>query len=355
MLPEISLLQGLVWSRYRGTPYKLNLNLTNLCNSRCRTCNIWTAYKVEPARAQEELREDEIKRLLRSTGLDLKWLTLAGGEPFLRPDFENILKWVIDECPSLSLLSIPSNGLDTDHIISCLRSVKDQKRLLIYLTFSLDGPPEVHDSVRGISGGYEKTWGTYMAARELLAENNHFRIALETTVSKYNIDCVEPFVTRLIDEGHSVIITIAHNAYQYKNERQTTLLPENSGRAHAVFMNLAELMCGPSPEQILKRIYLRNCSRYMGDHKKMIVPCTALQNSIVVDPRGDVFPCTMWNKKIGNIRDYDYDLMRIWNVVGRAEIRSEIERGQCPVCWTPCEAYQSILENFYRPAVFRNL
>jgi hypothetical protein len=35
----------------------------------------------------------------------------------------------------------------------------------------------------------------------------------------------------------------------------------------------------------------------------------------------------------------------IWNAHETRRLQSEIWKGQCPQCWTACEAYQSILGN----------
>jgi MoaA/NifB/PqqE/SkfB family radical SAM enzyme len=286
----------------------------------------------------------------------IKWLTIAGGEPFLHKSFEQVLQFVINECPSIRLLSIPSNGLDTDRIISYLSRVKNQNKLLLYVTFSIDGPPDIHDFVRGVEQGYARTWKTYMEAKKLLGGNKNIRIALETTISKYNANHVEPFIKKLISENHNLIVTVAHNAYQYKNEGQERLLfHESSDHVKAVVESVANHIRGFSPEKILKKIYLKNCVQYMEDSGKHILPCTALQNSIVVDPYGNVFPCTMWDKKLGNIREHDYNIMALWQADQRLQTRREITKAQCPGCWTPCEAYQTIAENFYRPSVFKNL
>ena len=354
MLKELTLLKGLLLSRLRNAPSKLNLNITALCNSQCRTCNIWNVYRQNPAKVREEMTADEIKQLLRSLGSHIQWLTIAGGEPFLYKGFEHILQFVIDECPSIRLLSIPSNGLDTGRIMACLERIKNQNRLLLYVTFSIDGPPEVHDFVRGVDQGYARTWKTYTEAKKLLEGNRNFRIALESTISKYNANQIEPFIKKLISENHTLIVTVAHNAYQYKNEQQESqLFHESSDKVKAIVENVAGHIRGLSPEKILKKVYLRNCVRYIENPGKPVLPCTALQNSIVVDPYGTVFPCTMWNRGIGNIREHDYNLMALWNTNERRVIKKEIIKGQCPGCWTPCEAYQSIAENFYRLRVLK--
>jgi MoaA/NifB/PqqE/SkfB family radical SAM enzyme len=183
LLKQISLLNAIFYNRARGVPSKLNFNITSRCNSQCRTCNVWTAYRQNPGKAQDELTEDEIKRLLGRPGLPVSWLAITGGEPFLRKDFGQILLYIINNCTSIKLLTVPSNGLDNNKIVSCLEKIKDQKRLLIYISFSLDGPPGVHDSVRGIKNGYTKTWDTYNEVRKLVAGNKNFHVGFETTLS----------------------------------------------------------------------------------------------------------------------------------------------------------------------------
>ena len=357
MLKELDLFKGFFLSRLRDVPSKLNLNITSLCNSQCRTCNIWKAYREDPKKASDELTQEEIQSMLSAPGLNIEWLTIAGGEPFLKPGFEQILQFAVNRCPSIKLLSIPSNGLDTKRILQCLAPVSGQKNLLLYVTFSLDGPPDVHDFVRGVPGGYARTWETYTEVKKLVAGNVNFRIGLETTISRYNIDHVEPFIKKLIADGHSLIVTMAHNAYQYKNEQDGHLMLQDGGaeRVKDIIRSVAGSVRGLSPDSVLKRVYLNNCITHVENPGRQILPCTALQNSIVVDPYGNVFPCTMWNRRLGNIRDHRYDLMALWGDGERAQARRDIAQRRCPACWTPCEAYQSIAQNFYRPAVWGKL
>jgi MoaA/NifB/PqqE/SkfB family radical SAM enzyme len=81
--------------------------------------------------------------------------------------------------------------------------------------------------------------------------------------------------------------------------------------------------------------------------------CHALRSSCFVDSWGNVFPCTIYDKRIGNLRDSGYDLAAIWSTAAAAELQQEIWESQCPNCWTPCEAYQSILGNVLRPELPR--
>lgn len=356
LLKQISLIKALLGNRLMALPSKLNLNITSLCNSQCRTCNVWTAYRQNPEKAKDELTEDEIKRLLGCPDLPICWLGITGGEPFLRKDFGQILSYIIDTCTSIKLLTIPSNGLDKNKIVSCLEKIKNQTRLLICISFSLDGPPGVHDSIRGIKNGYAKTWDTYNEVKKLFAGNNNFHVGFETTLSKHNVANVNDFFRKLVSEQHSVVVNLAHNAQFYKNkEEQVGLSSRDSTTLQAIVDDFNQHDGGLSPEKIIRRVYLKNCVRYIKNPAQRILPCRALQTSLTIDPYGNVFPCPMWDHKIGNIREHGYDLMALWNSAERLNGRERIKKGLCPKCWTPCEAYPSIMENFYRLSVLRNL
>ena len=78
--------------------------------------------------------------------------------------------------------------------------------------------------------------------------------------------------------------------------------------------------------------------------------CHALRASCFIDSWGNVFPCTIYDRKIGSLRDVDYDLApHLARRRSRSQTQREIWNYDCPQCWTPCEAYQCIMGNFLRP------
>jgi radical SAM protein with 4Fe4S-binding SPASM domain len=75
------------------------------------------------------------------------------------------------------------------------------------------------------------------------------------------------------------------------------------------------------------------------------MPCHALRASCFIDPWGVVYPCITYSKPLGSLRDTGMRVEPIWNAFETARVQREIWDGQCPQCWTACEAYQSILGN----------
>ena len=61
--------------------------LTNRCNFRCEFCFYYA--EIEKGRKPEELTLPEIDQISKSVG-SLLQLSMTGGEPFLRADFEEV-------------------------------------------------------------------------------------------------------------------------------------------------------------------------------------------------------------------------------------------------------------------------
>ena len=72
-------------------PINLTLSITNMCNSRCQSCDIWKIYPAEKDRLEEELSVDEIEKIFRSVGR-VYFFNISGGEPFLRKDIVDIVR-----------------------------------------------------------------------------------------------------------------------------------------------------------------------------------------------------------------------------------------------------------------------
>src|SRR5262249_32998747 len=86
---------------------------------------------------------------------------------------------------------------------------------------------------------------------------------------------------------------------------------------------------------------------------KSPLPCTALSSSCFIDAYWNLFACSIWDAKVGNLRESAFDLGELWNSARRRELREAVAAEQCSHCWTPCEAYPTILGNLARAALTR--
>ena len=87
---------------------KLNISVTDRCNMRCRTCRIWKKNKINSSEMNLKDFENIFKKFNKTC-----WLSLTGGEPFLRKDLYEIVDISLKECKNLHTISIPTNGFLT--------------------------------------------------------------------------------------------------------------------------------------------------------------------------------------------------------------------------------------------------
>ncbi len=325
-------------------PFKLTFCVTYWCNYRCETCNIW---KMAP---RDELRLDEIRRFFARSGRFL-WVDLTGGEVTLRKDFPEICEAVVDGCPDLLLLHFPTNGYLTDKVVEAARAVTTRpgrrpEKLIV--TVSTDGDEATNDRIRGIPGGWRHQLETFRALRAMPG----VQVVLGMTLSAANVEhypAAFAAARREVpdlrhDEFH---VNIVHESPHYLGNTDLGLAAAvDRAKLAAAVEQYAHLRGVPrSPVAYLERAYLSRVRRYL-ETGRTPMRCHALSASCFVDSWGNVFPCTIYDRRIGSLRDVDYDLARLWNTPEADALEREIFDYRCPQCWTPCEAYQSIMGNF---------
>lgn len=167
-----------VWRRLRWTlgdrsPYFAYIKLTRRCNLTCTYC----PWKKGAVKTDDELSTDQWKSVfsdLAAQGVEI--FILEGGEPTLRPD----LQILIDHLRSLGLVTIVgSNG-----------TTKPWKFRPTAFTVSIDGPPEVHDSIRG-QGSFDRLLAN-------LQVNPGVPVATITVVNKNNVAHLEEMLLRIM-------------------------------------------------------------------------------------------------------------------------------------------------------------
>lgn len=166
------------------TPSNVVIQVTKRCNLLCSHC-----YSVYDKKVKlEDLPIEVIKGLITDLNLlEVKAITLLGGEPFMRKDLFEI----IDFCIEKSIRpEIVTNGTFLNETI--LKKVLSHgvKRL----AFSIDGLSFEHNKIRG-NGTFEKTANAIKLAKKL-----GFHIRIITVVTKINKDSINGLVKLLQGE-----------------------------------------------------------------------------------------------------------------------------------------------------------
>lgn len=327
----------------KAAPFKLTFCITFRCQSRCKTCNIW---QMKP---ENELSFSEIERFVSKPN-GFSWVNLTGGEVTLRDDLVDICRLFSKHSP-LFLLNFVSNGLAPKLILEKAKEIVSLPIPKIMIGLSLDGPESVNDDIRGVQGDWKKVVEAYRGLRELAKKHRHFRTYLGYTLSPLNHESFSDFYATLKTEipdltPHDIHLNFFHqSSHYYHLEGEKTLAPSSV----ATIENVEKLRnrFSLNPVDFLESEYLRLAKQWLKTGKTP-VPCHAVRTSCFVDSWGNVFPCTIYDKKLGSLRENDYDLNRILNSPLADEARSDAEKLHCPNCWTPCEAYQMILSNLFK-------
>lgn len=323
-------------------PYKVTFALTYRCNLRCKYCKTWARPE------KDELSLDEIKSVLNSL-LGLRWLHFTGGEIFLREDIEEILNFSIDN-KRLAVMTLPTNGFFTDRILKIMRPLSEKlKGIKLVLTCSIDGTKEIHDNLRGADGIYDKCIETFIKLRAI----NNIKAYLGVTVSGDNYrgiphlfcDLQERIPNFAFNELHFNFID---HSFFYNNTLESSGEPR-SKEAYFFVDKLRKLYKSKGIKSFLENRYFKLIRSYL-DNRKSPIKCSALNGSCFIDPYGDVYPCINYEERIGNIKPVSYNFIDFWRLSSgiKDRVRKIIEDKRCPGCWTPCEAYPSILHNLIR-------
>ncbi len=333
-------LVSLLWNSFKSNfidlkyPYKLTIAVTYHCNARCKMCDIWKR------KSKGEMRKDEWVEFFSKNRIP--WINLTGGEPFLRNDLIDIVKSMKD----IYLLNTTTNGFLTERIVSySLEMKRFVKRYII--TVSIDGPEKLHNYLRGID-----VWQKAVNTFKLLRENG---------VESYIGYTITPFNVGMLKETYKslkrIIPWLKYQDFHLNFYHESEVYYDNKGSLN-INEDFYKLLIrdikfikskkiGITPVMFLEHIYLSLVRKYLKTRKSPL-PCKSLSSSCFIDSYGNVYPCTIFGIKIGNLRESDFNLRKIFSSSKARVIRQMIKSNKCPGCWTPCEAYQTILGNILR-------
>lgn len=145
--------------------------ITLACNARCVHCGSRAG-----APRHKELSTNEALALCDALAdLGVESVTLSGGEPLLRSDWEQIARKLVARSVKVDMIS---NGLTFGpHTVDRIADAG-----LASVTFSIDGPAAIHDQLRGLGGAYDRTM---RAARELIEAG--VKVGASTQISSVNL------------------------------------------------------------------------------------------------------------------------------------------------------------------------
>ncbi len=290
-------------------PLRYFLELTYRCNLNCPYCYIGEE------RNKQELTTEEWKKVINQIPF-YGIITLVGGEPFLRKDFDELLEYSCKK--TLKKVHVVSNGilLDRDKI----ESFKKYKPIL--LSVSLDGYGETHDKNRGKGGIFDKIISNL---EELKSQAPKQMIDIKTIVLENNLDDLVKLY-KLCDKERFNFLSVSflrNNHWKQNSVLQENFIPEfaqnypielyfDIEHFKEVYKEIeslskksnVKLRFAPkfeymkNPLEGIEKFFQTPSDKPVNEIYK---PCLYPYSDMMINPEGFVYPCL--SLKIGNVKE----------------------------------------------------
>jgi len=288
-------------AKKRVIPISVLVEVCYKCNENCIHCFLSNHTKMGMTLNQYEKLFDQFVEA------GTFFVIMTGGEPFLRPDFMQIVAAARKR--RLSVTIFTNGTLLTKEIIGNLKALYVQEvHISIYSSYE-----KTHDTITRLKGSFQKSiW----AIKELSRNGISTRIKCPLT----NVSVQDIAGLKKIASEFSVEIQFT-----------TVITAKNNGdkNVHSLRLNqdqLRQALLDPEvSEHTDKPIRFRENADYL--------PCDTVLNGGSVDPYGNVYVCNQWQVKGGNVLQSSFG--EIWkNSKAFHKMRAERlkDLNECKTC-----------------------
>lgn len=328
--------------------WKIGHEPTIRCNLSCFFC-----YQGESrARRREDLAAEEVIRIYEDIP-EIRKTKLVGGEIFVYKGIGDVLDYLDERGVKITL---QTNGtLINSKNIDELAKKTHVKAMI----FSIDGPEDVHNEVRGHPKAFQQCieaihlvqkhmpWVEIGIFSVLLPENKeHFgpmfrelsalgihnvQVLLEQYYSSAEIAAAEQMLEHLygFEKGEFWINTNRReeDPFTLVELRDTVREIRRLGREHKVYVSFA-------PEDFVR--YMDVYHDGPGDSGKKVICSKILNNEVRIDPKGNVLLCDVVEASFGNLTEQSLD--EITGSEKFQRMKRELLETPLPVCYRCCKA-----------------
>jgi len=306
----------------------LLLHVHENCNCRCQMCDIWQRRDGrELSAADFERHRDSLLRL------GVRNVVLTGGEPLLHRDLSRLCL-LIRECGAR--ITLLTTGLLLAKRASIVAEYIDE------VIVSLDGPEEVHDRVRRVSGAF-RIMGEGIAAVRL--EKPGMPVHGRTTVQKANHRRLRSTVHAARLLGLDSISFLAADLTSQAFNRESIWPQERQNQIALMEEEIdaleqeIELLAREHAQDLRSKFIvesetrLRQIARRFREHLGQLPPlapiCNAPWVSAVVEVDGSVRPC-FFHQSVGNANTATLD--EAINSGEARQFRATLNVSENPIC-----------------------
>lgn len=307
-------------------PHSAIVAVLDRCNAKCVMCNIW---KEHP---QDEVDLSYFKTLPES----LRTINITGGEPFMREDLPEVIRTIDERCHHPRMI-ISTNGFNTQTICKKMEAIRNRTKK-VGVRVSIDGYGEVHDKVRGIPGAFQRCLQTVTTLKEMGVSD----LGLSFTILPSNLtDVIKVYhltqklkiqFTLTIAQNSDFYFKIGTNAFDFD-------LNELTKQFHGLISCELKAL---HPKRWFRAYYDKGVYEY-GVGKRVLKNCSAASRFFFSSARGEIYPCPVLNKKIGDAKKNRFEA--VWSSKEAEETRKIAK--DCPLkCWMTCTVGPHFRQHF---------
>lgn len=297
-------------SYFSSQPSYLILFVTALCNARCKHCFYWE--EIAAANSRKEMKLEEIEKIADS--LNLIYLSLGGGEPFIRKDLPQIVR-AFYERSNMQYCNIVTNGYYTERTLAATKYIREHcPRLKLKIQISFDDFEEEHDAYRKVTGIFAKAMTTLKELSKLRESDPRLNLDLATCMTKSNKEKVTKlydYMREHADFDYYQFLYPRGNA-EFEEEKEVTADEWSQALDHVHTKDAPR-----THNRILtaiNKIAKKGIYRFLKSDEHPW-HCLAGRKFVSITEKGMLQPCEVlgqmkpdFDSDIGTLRDFDYDV-----------------------------------------------
>ncbi len=357
----LSYLTYTIHNGYSHYPETVDLFLTYKCNLRCKMCGQWgeagTSKEMPPEELKSELSLEKIYEIIDDIKKFKPNVTLFGGEPLLYSNLEKVVSRIKREGMRCNMIT---NGILLEKFASSIIDLGIDE-----IIFSLDGPRDVHDEVRGAKGTFDRATRGLKLIRDIKGKSgiHNPAISISSTIFEINYKRLDELIS-IAEELKASTITFHHLIFLSK---------EKYDKHNNMFKGYYGMVCSDwkgfvrdrlpdidvdflikKMEDIKKRdskVKIAFYPNFTNDEIRRYYTefdfvssnygkrCLSPWMVSYIFPDGSVRPCQSLNFSAGNVRDSTFS--SIWNNEKYMRFRKITKREKkYPICTRCTELYR---------------
>ncbi len=311
-------------------------------------CFYWK--EGENADIKSELKLEEYEEIARSLNR-LYYLSIGGGEPFLRNDLPQIVE-AFYKYSCTRVVTVATNGSLPDRVKKYIGYLVEKcPGIQLRIQVSIDNLYEKHDESRGFKGLFEKMIDTCRVIGSLKEAGAPLMFSVGTVMTPKNrndLKDLRSFLDENVNYDDLSLIFPRGNAKD-PSYKEVTLIDYHEAKKtfesiHTDSGSFARLY------QAIDREAKRGIENFLEKGPKGYPwVCVAGKRMITLTEKGLLTPCEMLyqlkpelDSGLGNVRDWDYNIMKMLDSDKAKKLRKFIEETHCS-CSYECAALCNVV------------